>query len=339
MAEESSGEDLIQLTPVAGFGVTPEPCVVGDASRYPDTRENDDFGSDRFDRSTAHAARGTPCRAVPSAGVTVLPDGERKRYVCGQCCAVFQFQGALSAHAACHSNERPFKCDRCGSTFRRRGNLSIHVQKHDKPAPYTCGDCGAVFSLYSKFRKHSASHLSDRVRSTCQMCGRAFRRTGEAGSSGVVTVDDCLAVCNRCARSRKRSAGPAVKRSHMCEVCAASFRCKSHLQTHRLLHTGEKPFHCDDCGRRFRQKSHVKTHKLKHHPKRRFFSCTKCDLKFDRKWELNLHSLHAHTRCGRLPRRRRPADLEGRLAVAGRAQSRAECAGRRSGGASFCGTT
>ena len=37
------------------------------------------------------------------------------------------------------------------------------------------------------------------------------------------------------------------KRKFECEICGNGFIYLSHLKTHRLSHTGEKPFVCDMC--------------------------------------------------------------------------------------------
>ncbi|KOB77345.1 putative bric-a-brac [Operophtera brumata] len=40
-------------------------------------------------------------------------------------------------------------------------------------------------------------------------------------------------------------------RPHVCEVCDLRFQRSSHLNRHRLTHTGERPFTCGGCGRSF----------------------------------------------------------------------------------------
>lgn len=56
-----------------------------------------------------------------------------------------------------------------------------------------------------------------------------------------------------------------LKKHFLCPYCGKSFERVGHLERHKLIHTGEKPYGCEICGRRFNQKSslkgHLKTHR------------------------------------------------------------------------------
>ena len=45
---------------------------------------------------------------------------------------------------------------------------------------------------------------------------------------------------------------------HECQDCGKKFRNPCHLRTHRVVHTGEKPFACETCSSRFTQKGDLK---------------------------------------------------------------------------------
>lgn len=47
---------------------------------------------------------------------------------------------------------------------------------------------------------------------------------------------------------------------HVCRFCRKSFLCKTHLDRHERIHTGEKPFACPHCQYRASQKGSVKRH-------------------------------------------------------------------------------
>jgi hypothetical protein len=58
------------------------------------------------------------------------------------------------------------------------------------------------------------------------------------------------------------------ERPYVCDYpdCPAAFARNSHLATHKLTHTGERPYPCDypDCPAAFAKSSHLATHKLTH---------------------------------------------------------------------------
>ncbi|KAG0717112.1 Zinc finger protein 737 [Chionoecetes opilio] len=65
----------------------------------------------------------------------------------------------------------------------------------------------------------------------------------------------------------KRSSlcGESVTR-FKCEECGKQLTQKSHLKSHKLIHSGEKTNECNECGEYFIRKADLKSHKITHTP-------------------------------------------------------------------------
>lgn len=50
-----------------------------------------------------------------------------------------------------------------------------------------------------------------------------------------------------------------------CKFCPKEFAMQSHLRTHEMTHTGEKPYFCNYCEKTFAQKGNLKTHEKRRH--------------------------------------------------------------------------
>ncbi|XP_064639829.1 uncharacterized protein LOC135495296 [Lineus longissimus] len=84
---------------------------------------------------------------------------------------------------------------------------------------------------------------------------------------------------------------------NQCVICHRVLSCKSALQMHYRIHTGERPFRCKICGRSFTTKGNLKTHMGVHRakpPLRMLHQCPVCHKQFTNSLVLQQH-IRMHT--------------------------------------------
>ncbi|XP_011502947.1 PREDICTED: zinc finger protein 184-like [Ceratosolen solmsi marchali] len=83
------------------------------------------------------------------------------------------------------------------------------------------------------------------------------------------------------------------KKKQTCYICAKSFRCLAHLNRHKLIHTGQRPYACNICNMSFNQQEVMTKHKQIHDNKK-LFQCANCHQAFRYRISLKSHMLNLH---------------------------------------------
>lgn len=82
------------------------------------------------------------------------------------------------------------------------------------------------------------------------------------------------------------------RKKYECPECLRTLSSKSALESHKLIHSGEKPFPCE-CGKRFRTKDSLTKHERIHSGEKPY-SCNHCGKSFTQNSSWRLH-LRIHT--------------------------------------------
>ncbi|XP_077529429.1 histone-lysine N-methyltransferase PRDM7-like [Haemaphysalis longicornis] len=161
-----------------------------------------------------------------------------------------------------------FPCETCGVIFLSRECLDRHMRdKHtEKPQrKFRCSQCSYSsdnrkgFTLKGNLQRHQrAVHARERPHE-CEVCGQRF------------TLASDLARHRRLVHTRD---GPSLA----CPQCGKGFTLKGNLDTHLLIHTGERPHACATCGASFNRMGNMKKHVMVVHHRQYPHRCPHCGI-------------------------------------------------------------
>ena len=149
-----------------------------------------------------------------------------------------------------------------------------------------CAECDAMFPDETLLENHcKTNHAKEENSFICGECNQIFRQKS--------SLDDHYRYVH-----------------FVCPTCNRKCPNKQRLNSHMLIHTGEKQFACTSCDRKFRRKDALSDHILNvHNTEEKPDQCSECGLKFLRKNVLVVHLKLVHNdkevSCTSIPKIRR----------------------------------
>ena len=191
-----------------------------------------------------------------------------------------------------------FSCDFCPEKFANKAAHGVHEKTHGdkKPICYVCGKKYADrYTLRYHLRTHGVGH---QIR--CELCNKSFPKPSRL-TSHMNTFHKNIRNfnCFKCDKSFKTRLHLEThqllhtgERPHKCDQCGDNFRHKVSLVAHQRIHSDTRPYVCETCGKRFREPSTLKAH-TRVHSGDRPYKCDICDKSFTQRAGLNYHkSVH-----------------------------------------------
>ncbi|XP_012251182.2 zinc finger protein 85-like isoform X2 [Athalia rosae] len=255
---------------------------------------------------------------------------QKARFMCVQCCKVYEKYYGFLTHVKRHKNKSKFSCEDCGKSFVHKKVLESHKAIHSEERPHVCQTCGKTFRQQSALYIHSRCHLPDTMKNryqcdqcdkrfstkpnlvthkrihsgvrnfTCDQCGKSFIQKGNLEAHFLTHSADKPYNCSLCPKAfktplqlKKHETVHTGAKPHQCAVCGRTFREKGTLREHHRIHTGAMPFTCEFCGKCFRFKGILTTHRRQHTGERPY-SCIECQHHFTNWPNYNKHMKRRH---------------------------------------------
>ena len=191
-------------------------------------------------------------------------DEKKKPFKCTSCDSTFEEKDSLRIHTeSVHEGKKPFKCSLCDKSYSQKGSLKMHIDTvHEGEKPHKCSECDESFSLRSQLTRHD------------DMVHEHQDKTIQKQSENQDVVNSINNI--------------SVSSSQLDEISETSF--KNHVNEEHGNISNNLENHIEIR----HDNSILETIHEHQDEKKKTFKCTSCDLTFEEKDSLKIHTESAH---------------------------------------------
>ncbi|KAG5853581.1 hypothetical protein ANANG_G00027520 [Anguilla anguilla] len=196
-----------------------------------------------------------------------------KPYRCTQCEKCFSQKSNLNIHMRIHTGEKPYKCTECGKCFSQITVLNYHKMIHSGQKPYKCTQCGNCFTMRKALNRHKVIHTGEKPYK-CAQCEKDFHSKSILNTHMRIHSGEKPYKCTECWKGFFRvfnlnrhlsiHTAPMIMNSSKNPSLMNFFQNNKIQQIRSEINTCEKPYKCIQCGKCFSRKSALNSHKIIH---------------------------------------------------------------------------
>ncbi|XP_065187835.1 early growth response protein 1-like isoform X2 [Sycon ciliatum] len=238
--------------------------------------------------------------------------GLQKQILCHICGKCFPRADHVNRHASSKHTAATYACQLCDEDFSKAYSLHKHWKDthiaHVGLIRSETATMGSTSTTDDEKPGEDPNKMEVDVGeplASAILNGQPFVVTGNLTSSGVssaitastsMSADSRQHVAASAGQPRGVRGEPMLPRRYQCEQCNRSFARSAHLQRHRRIHTGEKPFTCFKCFRFYARGDYLRTHLTTQH-NRTAMECEVCSEQYDTINKLLEHMKARHGRA------------------------------------------